>query len=156
MGHDGPSKGEGHFGYDGFALTEIPYNRVVEKYVFYQHFLFKIWKKIYALFEQHQKNRLTPGWERRFPTWGKTVPRRFFYPTCSLSKRSGYSSVSRNRMVELREEAGVQIEELDREITVGWTRRKDGGWQTTEESGRVTWAGQEETRETKADMGGLC
>ena len=52
-------------------------------------------------------------------------------------------------------------EELDREtgeeqITVGWTRRKDGGWQTTEESGRVTWAGQEETREAKAEMGGLC
>ena len=41
-------------------------------------------------------------------------------------------------------------------ITVGWTRRKDGGWQTTEESGRVTWAGQEETREAKAEMGGLC
>ena len=32
------------------------------------------------------------------------------------------------------------------------TRRKDGGWQTTEESGRVTWAGQEETREAKAEM----
>ena len=52
-------------------------------------------------------------------------------------------------------------EELDREtgeeqITVGWARRKDGGWQTTEESGRVTWAGQEETREAKAEMGGLC
>ena len=24
LGHGGPSKGEGHFGYDGFALTEIP------------------------------------------------------------------------------------------------------------------------------------
>ena len=24
LGHDGPSKGEGNFGYDGFALTEIP------------------------------------------------------------------------------------------------------------------------------------
>ena len=52
-------------------------------------------------------------------------------------------------------------EELDREtteeqFTVGWTRRKDGGWQTTEESGRVMWAGQEETREAKAEMGGLC
>ena len=51
-------------------------------------------------------------------------------------------------------------EELDRETgeeqtTVGWTRRKDGGWQTTEESGRVTWAGQEETREANAEMGGL-
>ena len=33
---------------------------------------------------------------------------------------------------------------------------KDGGCQTTEESGRVTRAGQEETRETKAEMGGLC
>ena len=29
-------KGEGHFGYDRFALTEIPYNHVVEKHVFYQ------------------------------------------------------------------------------------------------------------------------
>ena len=24
LGHDGPSKGGGHFGYDRFALTEIP------------------------------------------------------------------------------------------------------------------------------------
>ena len=52
-------------------------------------------------------------------------------------------------------------EELDREtgeeqITVSWTRRKDGGWQTTEESGRVMWAGQEEMREAKDEMGGLC
>ena len=43
-------------------------------------------------------------------------------------------------------------EELDREtdeeqITVSWTRRKDGGWQTTEESGIVTRVGQEETTE---------
>ena len=49
---------------------------------------------------------------------------------------------------------------LDREtgeehITVGRTRRKDGGWHTSEESGRVTWTGQEE-REAKAEMGGLC
>ena len=29
-------KGEEHFGDDGFALTETPYNHVVEKYVFYQ------------------------------------------------------------------------------------------------------------------------
>ena len=28
--------------------------------------------------------------------------------------------------------------------------------QTTEESGRVTRSGQEETREAKAEMGGLC
>ena len=55
-------------------------------------------------------------------------------------------------------------EELDRETseeqptqaTVGRTHRKDGRWQTTEESGRVTWAGQEETRDAKAAMGGLC
>ena len=52
-------------------------------------------------------------------------------------------------------------EELDRETgeeqtTVGRTRRKDGGWQTTEENDRVTWAGQEEEREAKAEMGGLC
>ena len=55
----------------------------------------------------------------------------------------------RRKMVELREETGVQT-------TVGRTRRKDSGRQTTEESGRVTWAGQEETREAKAEMGGLC
>ena len=34
--------------------------------------------------------------------------------------------------------------------------RKDGGWETTKESGRVTWAGQEETREAKDEMGELC
>ena len=43
-------------------------------------------------------------------------------------------------------------EELDREtgeeqITVGWTRIKYDGKQTTEESGRVTRAGQDETSE---------
>ena len=32
---------------------------------------------------------------------------------------------------------------------MGWIRRKDGGLQTTEESGRVTRAGQKETREAK-------
>ena len=52
-------------------------------------------------------------------------------------------------------------EELDREtgeeqITVGWTRRKDGRWKATKESGRVTRAGQEETREAKAEIWGLC
>ena len=52
-------------------------------------------------------------------------------------------------------------EELDRETgeeqtTVGRTRRMDGGWHTTDESGGVTWAGQEETSEAKAEMGGLC
>ena len=54
------------------------------------------------------------------------------------------------RAVELDRETGEE------QITVGWTRRKDGGWQTTEDSGRVTWAGQEETREAKSEMGGLC
>ena len=44
----------------------------------------------------------------------------------------------------------------EEQITVGWTCRKDGGWQATEDSGRVTWAGQEETREAKAEMWGLC
>ena len=39
---------------------------------------------------------------------------------------------------------------------MGWTRREDGGSQTTEESGGVTRAALEETRETKAEMGGLC
>ena len=39
---------------------------------------------------------------------------------------------------------------------MGWTRRKDGRSPITEESGRVTRAGQEETREAKAEMGGLC
>ena len=38
---------------------------------------------------------------------------------------------------------------------MGWTRRKDGGWQTNEESGIVTRGGQEETREAKSEMGGL-
>ena len=53
-------------------------------------------------------------------------------------------------------------EELDRETgeeqimpTVGWTRRKDGGLQTTEESS-VTRAGQEETSQANAETGGLC
>ena len=55
----------------------------------------------------------------------------------------------------------MSAEELDREngqeqITVGWTRRKDGRWPITEESGRVTRAGQEETGEAKAEIGGLC
>ena len=52
-------------------------------------------------------------------------------------------------------------EELDREtgeeqITVGRTRWKDGGWQTTEESGRVMWTGHAEAREANAEMGGQC
>ena len=38
---------------------------------------------------------------------------------------------------------------------MGRTRRKDGGWQTTEESGIVTLGGQEETIKAKAEMGGL-
>ena len=36
---------------------------------------------------------------------------------------------------------------------MGSTRRKDGVRQTTEESGIVTRAGQEETREANAEMG---
>ena len=57
--------------------------------------------------------------------------------------------------------ADRSAEELDRETgeeqtTVGRTRRKDGGWQTTKESGRVTWGGQDETRAAKAEMGCLC
>ena len=54
----------------------------------------------------------------------------------------------------------MSVEELDRETgeeqtTVGRTRWKDGRRQTSEESDRVTWAGQEEEREAKAEMGGL-
>ena len=62
-------------------------------------------------------------------------------------------------MEELREETAEQrslTETGEEQITVGWTRRKDGRWPITEESGRVTWAGQEETREAKAEMGRLC
>ena len=47
----------------------------------------------------------------------------------------------------------LDIDTGEEQINVGWTRRKDGGWQTTEETGRVTWAGQEETRENKVEMG---
>ena len=77
-----------------------------------------------------------------------------------VRKIARVTRADRRRMVELRKRDG-SAEELDREtgekqITVGWTRRKDGGWQTTEDSGRVMWAGQEETREAKAEMGGLC
>ena len=55
----------------------------------------------------------------------------------------------------------MSAEELDRETgeeqtTVGRTRWKDGRRQTSEENDRVTWAGQEEEREAKAEMGGLC
>ena len=52
------------------------------------------------------------------------------------------------------EELGSETGE--EQATVGWTRRKDGRWQTTEESSRVTRAVQEETREAKAEMGELC
>ena len=72
---------------------------------------------------------------------------------------------SKNNEGRQAKNGGVKVrdgnaEELDWEtgeeqITVGLTRRKNGGWQTTEESGIVTWAGQEETREAKAEMGGL-
>ena len=51
-------------------------------------------------------------------------------------------------------------EELNRETgeeqnTVGRIRRNDGGLQTTEESGTVT-RGEQDTREDKAEMEGLC
>ena len=86
----------------------------------------------------------------------------FFLIMCEnnwVRKIARVTREDRRRMVELREETGVQkslTERLVRGRLVGWTRRKDGGWQTTEESGRVTWARQEETREVKAEMGGLC
>ena len=49
-----------------------------------------------------------------------------------VRKIARVTRADRRRMVELREETVVQIEEFDREtgeeqITVGWTRRKDGG-----------------------------
>ena len=48
-----------------------------------------------------------------------------------VRKIARVTRADRRRMVELREETGV-LEELDREtgeeqITVGWTRRQDGG-----------------------------
>ena len=41
----------------------------------------------------------------------------------------------------------------DEQTTVDRTHREDGGRQTTDEIGRGTWRGQEETREAKAEMG---
>ena len=74
-----------------------------------------------------------------------------------VRKKAWVKKADRRRMVELREETGVLDRETgEKQTTVGRTSRKDGGWQTTEESGRITWAGQEETREAKAEMGGLC
>ena len=49
--HDGPSKEEGHFGYDSFALTEIPQNHGVEKHVFYQ--------RVNRFFNENKKNENT-------------------------------------------------------------------------------------------------
>ena len=57
-----------------------------------------------------------------------------------------------------------RAEELNREtaygeeqITVDWTSRKDGGWQIPKRAAELrAWAGHDETREAKAEMGGLC
>ena len=63
-------------------------------------------------------------------------------------------------MVELREETGVQRSLTERLVRsrLQWAghveRMADD--KTTAESGRVTRAGQEETREPNAEMGGLC
>ena len=58
-----------------------------------------------------------------------------------VRKIARVTRADRRRMVELREETGVQrslTETGEEQITVGLTRRKDGGCHTTEESGRVT------------------
>ena len=57
------------------------------------------------------------------------------------NSKSNKSRQAKNGVVKGRDGSA---EELDREtgqkqITVGWTRRKDGGWQTTEESGRSSY-----------------
>ena len=70
------------------------------------------------------------------------------------NSKSNEGRQEKNDGVKRRERSA---EELDRETgeeqtTVGRTCRKSGGRQITEESGRVTWAGQEETREAKAEI----
>ena len=60
--------------------------------------------------------------------------------------------------MELSQERGVQRSMTERLVRtrLQWEDTlKDGERHTTEESGRVTRAGQEETRETKTEMGGL-
>ena len=84
--------------------------------------------------------------------------------TASVRKQLGTKN-SRSKDGRQEKNVGVKgrdrsAEELDRETgakqtTMGRPRWKDGGWQSTEESGRVSWAGQGETREAKAEMGGL-
>ena len=101
------------------------------------------------------------GSDRTATTKGASVRKQLGPKNSKSNGPPRVTTADRRRMMELREETGMQLYELDREtgqeqITVGWTRRKDGGWQNTEESGRVTWAGQEETREAKAEMEGLC
>ena len=63
MGHGSPSNADGHFGYDGFALTETQSNHVVEKCVFCQLFCerMEFEKKCLHCFIITTKNRLVPG-----------------------------------------------------------------------------------------------
>ena len=64
-------------------------------------------------------------------------------------------------MVELRKETGVQRSLTERLVRTrlqwdGHVERMTDDSQTTKESDRVTRGGQEETREAKAEMEGLC
>ena len=62
-------------------------------------------------------------------------------------------------MVESREETGVQRSLTETLVMsrLQWAGHEERmADESTEESGRLTRAGQEETREAKADMGGLC
>ena len=83
LGHDGPSKGEGHFGYDEFALTD-PHNHVVEKYVLNESVkkkftnIMKYENNAYVHYLNSTKKSYHRVWERRSPTWDKTVSRRLF------------------------------------------------------------------------------
>ena len=70
----------------------------------------------------------------------------------NLLRKNSQSKVKGGRQEKKGWVKGIdgRAEELDREpgdeqTTVDWTRRKDGGWQSTEESGRVTLGVQEET-----------
>ena len=82
------------------------------------------------------------------------------YPVLCQKKKARVTRADRRRMVELREETGVQRSLTERLVRsrLQWAghveRMADDRWPITEESGRVTRAGQEETRE--AEMGGLC
>ena len=65
------------------------------------------------------------------------------------NSKSNEGRQEKNGGVKGRDESAEELvrETGEEPITVGWTRRKDGGWPTTEESGRVTWGG---------DVGGQC